>query len=214
MKSLKLHDTVWAGVHKAKVCLLPNNDGDMLIVLDEGLWNETIVDCNIHDITLGSDGEWELSTEFVPVVGDVIKVNEKEYQLADIDDGVVTLKRGDEIRYYSFCDIEYDIINGYWISSMCEQVLSPTVKRKLKFYEVQDSVYLYNSLGELKEIYELLGKPHIAETYEKSKIDTLVDSLKYGYGLIHYWEYYDSDYDYMYKYIKVIQGATFIEEYE
>ena len=140
-------------------------------------------------------------------LGDVIKVNEKEYKLADIDDGVVILKRGDEIRYYSFCDIEHDIIDDYWISSMCEQVCSPKVKRKLKVYEVQDGVYLYNSLEELKEIYELLGEPHIVETYEKSKIDTLIDSLQYGYGLLHYWEDYDSDYDYMYKYVKVIQGA-------
>ena len=213
MKSLKIGDVVWVDCHKAKVCLLPNNDGDMLIVLYEGFWNETIVDCNIHDITLGSDGDWVLNKKFVPVVGDVIKVDEKEYQLADIDDGVVTLKRGDEIRYYSFCDITWDIMDGYWISTLSQQVRSQTVQRKLKVYEVQDDVYLYNSLDELKEIYELLEKPHIAETYEKPKIDTLIDSLKYGYGLLHYWEYYDSDYDYMYKYIKVIQGATFIEEY-
>ena len=212
MKSLQLGDIVWADGYIATVYSLPNLNGDMQIFLDDCFCQQTIVDCNIRDITLDSDGEWELSTEFVPVVGDTVTINEKEFQLVDIDDGVATLKRDDEIRYYSFCDIEYDIINGYWISSMCEQVLSPTVKRKLKFYEVQDSVYLYNSLGELKEIYELLGKPHIAETYEKSKIDTLIDSLKYGYGLIHYWEDYDSDYDYMCKYIKVIQGATFIED--
>ena len=79
-------------------------------------------------------------------------------------------------------------------------------------YEVQDNIYLYNSLEELKEIYELLGEPHIAETYEKSKIDTLIDSLQYGYGLLHYWEDYDSDYDYMYKYIKVIDGACIKDE--
>ena len=213
MKSLKLHDLVWADGYKATVYSLPNIDGDMQIILDEGLWTETIYDCNIHDITLDGDGDFVLDTEFVPVVGDIIRINEKEYRLTDIDDGVVTLERGDEIRYHSFYDITWDIMDGYWISSMCEQVFSPTVKRKLKVYEVQDGVYLYNSLEELKEIYELLGEPHIAETYEKSKIDTLIDSLQYGYGLLHYWEDWDSDYDYMYKYIKVIQGATFIEEY-
>ena len=71
---------------------------------------------------------------------------------------------------------------------------------------------MYNSLEELKEIYELLGEPLIAEIYEKSNIDTLIDSLKYGYGLIHYWEDYDSEWDYTYKYIKVIQGAYIKDE--
>ena len=212
MKYLKLGDAVWVDGYKSKVTKI-TDDGVVGLVLDVGLWTETIYDCNIHDITLSSGGEWKLSAKFVPVVGDVISVNEKEYRLVDIDEGVVTLERGDEIRYYSFYDITWDIRDGYWISSICEQVFSPTVNRKLEVYEVQDGVYLYNSLGELKEIYELLGEPHISETYAKSNIDTLIDSLKYGYGILHYWEDYDSDYDYMYKYIKVIQGATFIEEY-
>ena len=212
MKSLKLHDLVWADGYKSKVTKI-TDDGVVGLVLDEGLITEFHYECLLHDITLDSDGDWALDTEFVPMIGDVIRINEKEYRLTDIDEGVVTLERGDEIRYHSFYDITWDIMDGYWISSICEQVFSPTVKRKLEVYEVQDGVYLYNSLGELKEIYELLGKPHIAETYEKSKIDTLIDSLQYGYGLLHYWEDYDSDYDYTYKYVKVIQGATFIEEY-
>ena len=209
MKSLKLHDTIWADGYKAKVTKI-TDDGVVGLVLDEGLITEFYYECLLGDITLDSDGDFVLDTEFVPVVGDIIRINEKEYRLTDIDESVVTLERGDEIRYYSFYDITWDIMNGYWISSMCEQVFSPTVKRKLKVYEVQDGVYLYNSLEELKEIYELLGEPHIAETYEKSKIDTLIDSLKYGYGLLHYWEDYDSDYNYMYRYIKVIEGVAFI----
>ena len=212
MKSLKLHDTIWVDGYKAKASSLPNIDGDMQIILDDGLWTETIYDCNIHDITLDNDGDFVLDTGFVPVVGDVIRINEKEYRLVDIDDGVVTLERDNEIRYYSFYDIAFDIMDGYWISSLSQEVFSPTVKRKLDVYEVRDNVYLYNSLEELKEIYELLGEPHIAEIYEKSKIDTLIDSLQYGYGLIHYWEDYDSNYDCIYRYIKVIQGATFVEE--
>ena len=140
-------------------------------------------------------------------MGDVIRINEKEYQLVDIDEGVVTLKRGDEIRYYSFYDITWDIMNGYWISSMCEQVFSPTVKRKLEVYEVQDNVYLYNSLEELKEIYELLGKPNIPENYPSSNIDTLIDSLQYSYGILHYWENYDNEWICTYKNMKVIDGA-------
>ena len=212
MKSLKLNDLVWADGYKATVYSLPNIDGDMQIILDEGLWTETVYDCNIHDIKLDSDGEWELTTEFVPIIGDVIRIDEKEYELIAIDEGVVTIQRGDEIRYYSFYDITWDIMDGYWISSICEQVFSPTVKRKLDVYEVQDNVYSYNSLEELKEIYELLNKPSI-HGGDYSSNDALVDGLKYEYGIIHYWEDYDSDYDYMYKYIKVIQGATFIEEY-
>ena len=65
MKSLKLGDVVWADGYKATVYSLPNIDGDMQIILDDGLWTETVYDCNIHDITLDSDGEWELTTGLV-----------------------------------------------------------------------------------------------------------------------------------------------------
>ena len=211
MKSLKLGDVVWADSYKSKVTKI-TDDGVVGLVLDEGLITEFHYECLLGDISLDNDGDYVYATEFVPVVGDVIRINEKEYRLVAIDDGVVTLERGDEIRYYSFYDITWDIMDGYWISSINEQVFTPTVKRKLKVYEVEDTVYLYNSLEELKEIYELLGEPLIAEIYEKSKIDTLIDSLQHGYGLIYYWEDYDSEYDYMYKYIKVIQGAI-IEGY-
>ena len=68
MKSLKLGDTIWADGYKAKAYSLPNIDGDMQIILDKGLWTETIYDCNIHDITLDNDGDYVLDTEFVPVV--------------------------------------------------------------------------------------------------------------------------------------------------
>lgn len=209
VKPVEVGCMIYIDGYKSKVTKI-TDDGVVGLVLDEGLITEFHYECLLGDITLDSDGDFVLDTEFVPVVGDIIRINEKEFQLVDIDESVVTLKRGDEIRYYSFYDITWDIMDGYWISSVCEQVFSPTVKRKLKVYEVQDSVYLYNSLEELKEIYELLGEPHIAETYEKSKIDTLIDSLKYGYGLLHYWEDYDSDYNYMYRYIKVIEGVAFI----
>ena len=211
MKSLKLGDTIWADGYKAKAYSLPNIDGDMQIILDECLITETIYDCNIHDITLDNDGDYVLDTEFVPVVGDVIRINEKEYQLADIEENVVTLERGDEIRYYSFYDITWDIMNGYWISSICEQVFSPTVKRKLKVYEVQDNVYLYNSSDELKEIYELLGKPSIHGFYGTDDYENLTDSLQHKHGLVHHWKDYDSEWDYMYKYVKVIDGACIKE---
>ena len=211
MKSLKLGDVVWVDGYKSKVTKI-TDDGVVGLVLDDGLITEFYYECLLGDISLDNDGDYVLDTEFVPMIGDVIRINEKEYRLVAIDDGVVTLERGDEIRYYSFNDITWDITDGYWISSFCEQVFSPTVKRKLKVYEVEDTVYLYNSLEELKEIYELLGEPLIAEIYEKSKIDTLIDSLQYGYGLLHYWEDYDSEYDCMYKYIKVIQGGYIKDE--
>ena len=213
MKSLKLGDTIWADGYKATAYSLPNIDGDMKIILDEGLLTETVYDCSIHDITLDSDGDFVLDTEFVPMIGDVIRINEKEYRLTDIDYGVVTLERGDEIRYHYFYDIEHDIINDYWISTLSQQVYSPTVKRKLKVYEVQDNVYLYNSLEELKEIYELLGEPSIQDFYGTDSYENLIDSLQHKHGLIYYWEDYDSEWDFSCKYIKVIDGATFSEEY-
>ena len=35
----------------------------------------------------------------------------------------------------------------------------------------------------------------------------LIDSLRHKHGLIYHWGYYDIDYDYTYKYMKVIEGA-------
>ena len=211
MKSLKLHDLVWADGYKSKVTKI-TDDGVVGLVLDEGLITEFHYECLLGDITLDNDGDFALDTEFVPVVGDIININEKEFEFVDIDESVVTLKRGDEIRYYSFYDIAWDITEGYWISSMCEQVFSPTVKRKLKVYEAQDSVYLYNSLEELKEIYELLGEPSIQGFYGTDSYENLTDSLQYEYGILHYWEDYDSDYDFVYKYMKVIDGACIKDE--
>ena len=212
MKSLKLNDIVWADGYKAKVTKI--TDGCVVgLVLDEGLITEFHYECLLGDITLDNDGDYVLDTEFVPMIGDIIRINEKEFQLVGIDEGVVTLVRGDEMRYYSFYDIERDIISDYWISSMCEQVFSPSVKRKLKVYEVQqDNVYLYNSLEELKEIYELLGEPSIQGFYGADSYENLTDSLQHSYGILHYWKNYDSTYDYMYKYIKVIQGGYIKDE--
>ena len=206
MKSLKLCDVVWADGYKSKVTKI-TDDGVVGLVLDDGLITEFYYECLLGDISLDNDGDWGLDTEFVPVVGDVIRINDKEYRLVDIDEGVVTLERGDEIRYYSFYDITWDIMDGYWVSSINEQVFSPTVRRKLKVYEVQDGVYLYNSLEELKEIYELLGEPPIQDFYGTDSYENLIDSLQYSYGLIYYWEDWDSERDYTYKYMKVIDGA-------
>ena len=206
MKSLKLGDTIWADGYKAKITKI-TDDGAVGLVLDEGLITEFYYECLLGDITLDNDGDYVLDTEFVPVVGDIIRINEKEYRLVDIDEGVVTLERGDEIRYYSFYDIASDIMDGYWISSISQEVFSPTVKRKLDVYEVQDNVYLYNSSDELKEIYELLGEPSIHGFYGTDSYENLIDSLQHKHGLVHHWKDYDSERDYTYKYIKVIDGA-------
>ena len=200
---------VWVDCHKAKINKI-TGDGVVGLVLDDGLWLAFYYECSLHDISLDDNGDFVLDTDFTPVVGDTVGINEKDFQLVDIDDDVVTLKRGDEIRYYSFCDIEHDIMNGYWISSVCEQVRSPSAKRKLEVYEVQDSVYLYNSLEELKEIYELLDEPSIQDFHGADSYKNLIDSLQHKYGLIYHWGYYDIDYDYTYKYMKVIDGAAFI----
>ena len=212
MNSLKLNDVVWVDGYKSKVTKI-TDDGVVGLVLDDGMITEFYYECSIHDISLDNDGDFALDTEFVPIIGDVIRINEKEYRLADIDDGVVTLERGDEIRHYSFYDITWDIMDGYWISSIDEQVFSPTVRRKLKVYEVQDGVYLYNSLEELKEIYELLGEPPIQDFYGTDSYENLIDSLQHKHGLVHYWKNWDSERDWTYKYMKVIQGA-YIKEGE
>ena len=68
-------------------------------------------------------------------------------------------------------------------------------------------------MEELKEIYELLGEPSIQGFYGTDSYENLTDSLQYKYGLVHYWEDWDSEWDYTYKYIKVIQGG-FIKENE
>ena len=206
MNSLKLNDVVWADGYKSKVTKI-TDDGVVGLVLDDGLITEFYYECLLGDISLDNDGDFVLDTEFVPIIGDVIRINEEEYRLVDIDDGVVTLERGDEIRYYSFYDITWDIMDGYWVSSIDEQVFSPTVKRKLKVYEVQDTVYLYNSLEELKEIYELLGEPPIQDFYGTDSYENLIDSLQHKHGLVYYWKNWDSERDWTYKYIKVIQGA-------
>ena len=206
VKSLKIHDTVWADGYKAKITKI-TDDGVVGLVLDEGLITEFYYECLLGDITLDNDGDYVLDTEFVPMIGEVIRINEKEYRLTAIDEGVVTLERGDEIQYYSFYDITWDIVNGYWISTLSQQVYSQAVKRKLDVYEVQDNVYLYNSLDELKEIYELLGEPSIQGFYGTDNYENLIDSLQYEYGILHYWEDYDSEWDYVYKHIKVIVGA-------
>ncbi len=211
VKHVEVGCVVWVDGYKSKVTKI-TDDGVVGLVLDDGLITEFYYECLLGDISLDNDGDYVLDTEFVPIIGDVIRINEKEYRLTDIDEGVVTLERGDEIRYYSFYDITWDIMDGYWVSSIDEQVFSPTVRRKLKVYEVEDTVYLYNSLEELKEIYELLGEPPIQGFYGTDSYENLTDSLQHKHGLVYYWKNWDSEWDYTHKYIKVIQGGYIKDE--
>ena len=94
---------------------------------------------------------------------------------------------------------------------MCEQVFSPTAKRKLKVYEVQDNVYSYNSLDELKEIYELLCEPYLYGIDGYTMYDLLIEGLQCNYGLIYFWENYDNEWIRTYKNMKVIDGACIKE---
>ena len=75
MKSLKLGDMVLVDCYRAKVIKI-TGDGVVGLVLYEGLWLEFYYECSLHDISLDANGEWELSTEFVPVVGDVITISQ------------------------------------------------------------------------------------------------------------------------------------------
>ena len=215
MKELTLGDTVHVDGCLAIVRSI--NDYSTTLVLDEGTYFEYAYECPTNNIQIDDNGDWYANTDRALVIGDVVTLdsNEHEYTVINIQDDVATLKRQGDIKYYHLSDIDYDIRYGFSISSYAVESMSATDKRKLEVYEVQSNVFEYKSFEELKEIYKLLGKPmvegHYGLNYEN--IDIFNDSLQYGFGLIHYWENFDSEWDYIYKYIKVIDGATFIEEY-
>ena len=213
MKYLKIDDTVLVNYYPSTVCSLPNKDGEMQLILDEGLLTETTYSCNIRDISTGDDGDFVLDVEFSPTIGDIVRVNEEEHKLIAIDSGVVTIQRDDVVSYYSLSDVNYDIVDGFWVSSISQQVRSPTVKRKLEVYEVQKEVYEYKSLCELREIYTLLGQPTLYNIYglKYNDYNTFIDSLQSNFGLLVFWTEFDTEYGYEYKYIKIIDGAI-IEE--
>ena len=212
MKELTLGGTVYVDGCLAVVRGI--NDYSTTLVLDEGTYFEYAYECPTNNIQMDDNGDWYANTDRALVIGDVVTLdsNEHEYNVINIQDDVATLKRQGDIKHYQLSDIDYDIRYGFSISSYAVESMSATDKRKLKVYEAQDNVYLYNSLDELKEIYELLGEPSIQDFYGTDSYENLIDSLQYGYGLIHYWENYDSEWDFIYKYMKFIDGATLIWE--
>ena len=217
MKSLKLHDTVWADGYKSKVTKI-TDDGVVGLVLDEGLWTEFHYECLLGDIHYDDFADdLYIETERVPLVGDTVTldINEYEYTVIKIDDGVTTIKRQGEIKHFSLNDIRYDVRYGFTVDSLASETISASDQRKLDVYEVQKGVYEYKSLCELREIYTLLGQPTLYNLYglKYNDYNTFIDSLQSNFGLLVFWTEFDTEYGYEYKYIKIIYGATFIEDY-
>ena len=216
MKSLKLHDTVWVDGYKSKVTKI--TDGGVVgLVLDDGLITEFHYECLLGDIHYDDFADdLYIETERVPLVGDTVTldINEYEYTVIKIDDGVTTIKRQGEIKHFSLNDIRYDVRYGFTVDSLASETISASDQRKLDVYEVQKGVYEYKSLCELREIYTLLGQPTLYNLYglKYNDYNTFIDSLQSNFGLLVFWTEFDTEYGYEYKYIKIIDGAI-IEGY-
>ena len=216
MKSLKLGDVVGVDGYKSKVTKI-TDDGVVGLVLDEGLWTEFHYECLLGDIHYDDFADdLYIETERVPLVGDTVTldINEYEYTVIKIDDGVTTIKRQGEIKHFSLNDIRYDVRYGFTVDSLASETISASDQRKLDVYEVQKGVYEYKSLCELREIYTLLGQPTLYNLYglKYNDYNTFIDSLQSNFGLLVFWTEFDTEYGYEYKYIKIIDGAI-IEEY-
>ena len=213
MKELTLGDTVDVNGYVAVVRSI--NDYSTTLVLDEGTYFEYAYECPTNNIQLDDNGDWWVDTDRTLMIGDVVTLdnNEYEYTVINIQDDVATLKRQGDIKHYHLSDIDYDVRYGFSISSYAVESMSATVRRKLEVYEVQSNVFEYKSFEELKEIYKLLGKPtvegHYGLNYEN--IDIFNDSLQYGFGLVVYWDEWDTEWDYVYKHCKILQGAVIKE---
>ena len=213
MKELTLGGTVYVDGCLAVVRGI--NDYSTTLVLDEGTYFEYAYECPTNNIQIDDNGDWYANTDRALVIGDVVTLdsNEHEYTVINIQDDVATLNRQGDIKHYQLSDIDYDIRYGFSISSYAVESMSATDKRKLEVYEVQSNVFEYKSFEELKEIYKLLGKPmvegHYGLNYEN--IDIFSDSLQYGFGLVVYWDEWDTEWYYVYKRCKIIQGVVIKE---
>ena len=216
VKSLKLNAVVWVDGYKSKVTKI-TDDGVVGLVLDDGLITEFYYECLLGDIHYDDFADdLYIETERVPLVGDTVTldINEYEYTVIKIDDGVTTIKRQGEIKHFSLNDIRYDVRYGFTVDSLASETISASDQRKLDVYEVQKGVYEYKSLCELREIYTLLGQPTLYNLYglKYNDYNTFIDSLQSNFGLLVFWTEFDTEYGYEYKYIKIIDGAI-IEEY-
>ena len=211
MKSLKLGDVVWVDGYKSKVTKI-TDDGVVGLVLDDGLITEFYYECLLGDIYYDDFADdLYIETERVPLVGDTVTldINEYEYTVINIDDGVTTIKRQGEIKHFSLNDIRYDVRYGFTVDSLASETIPASDQRKLDVYEVQKGVYEYKSLCELREIYTLLGQPTLYNLYglKYNDYNTFIDSLQSNFGLLVFWTEFDTEYFYEYKYIKIIDGA-------
>ena len=209
MKELTLGGTVYVDGCLAVVRSI--NDYSTTLVLDEGTYFEYAYECPTNNIQIDDNGDWHANTDRALVIGDVVTLdsNEHEYTVINIQDDVATLERQGDIKHYQLSDIDYDIRYGFSISSYAVESMSATDKRKLDVYEVQDSVYEYKSLCELREIYTLLGQPTLYNLYglKYNDYNTFIDSLQSNFGLLVFWTEFDTEYGYEYKYCKIIDGA-------
>ena len=216
VKHVEVGCVVWVDGYKSKVTKI-TDDGVVGLVLDDGLITEFYYECLLGDIHYDDFADdLYIETERVPLVGDTVTldINEYEYTVIKIDDGVTTIKRQGEIKHFSLNDIRYDVGYGFTVDSLASETISASDQRKLDVYEVQKGVYEYKSLCELREIYTLLGQPTLYNLYglKYNDYNTFIDSLQSNFGLLVFWTEFDTEYGYEYKYIKIIDGAI-IEEY-
>ena len=216
VKPVEVGCVVWADGYKSKVTKI-TDDGVVGLVLDDGLITEFYYECLLGDIHYDDFADdLYIETERVPLVGDTVTldINEYDYTVINIDDGVATIKRQGEIKHFSLNDIRYDVRYGFTVDSLASETISASDQRKLDVYEVQKGVYEYKSLCELREIYTLLGQPTLYNLYglKYNDYNTFIDSLQSNFGLLVFWTEFDTEYGYEYKYIKIIDGAI-IEEY-
>ena len=216
IKPVEVGCTVYIDGYKSMVTKI-TDDGVVGLVLDDGLITEFYYECLLGDIHYDDFADdLYIETERVPLVGDTVTldINEYEYTVIKIDDGVATIKRQGEIKHFSLNDIRYDVRYGFTVDSLASETISASDQRKLDVYEVQNGVYEYQSLCELREIYTLLGQPTLYNLYglKYNDYNTFIDSLQSNFGLLVFWTEWDRECCYEYKYCKVIQGAYIKDE--
>ena len=211
VKPVEVGCMVYIDGYESKVTKI-TDDGIVGLVLDEGAITEFHYECLLSDILYDNFADClYIETERVLLVGDTITfgINEHEYKVINIDDGIVSIKRQGEIKHFQLDDVNYDFMYGFTVDDYASETISASEQRKLDVYEVQKGVYEYQSLCELREIYTLLGQPTLYNLYGSNCTDynEFIYSLQSNFGLLVFWTEFDTEYGYEYKYCKVIQNA-------
>lgn len=212
MKELNVGDIIYTNGGRYKVFSI---NGDKVNVGNyKGSFFEQCETFNINEVKYDEDYE-EHYIDIKLMVGSIVTldINDHEYTVINIEDNVATMKRQGDIKHYHLSDINYDVSYGWGVCSGVEETMSATDKRKLAVYEVQDNVYEYNSLDELKEIYSLLGNPTVKGQYglDYENINVFIDSLQCSFGLLVFWKEWDNELGYEYKRCKIIKSAVIKE---